>query len=288
MSASIPVLLDRQYILPPGAAGSLGYGHSLNPWAFGDSVVLADELDTDSVLMGICAVSFANPLSFTAGMQIAVCTGPDDNLVVVSQYRTRVAQFVNTAGVSGINFLPNIVGVDRLPAGERLSFRLCMSTPCADGWYVRAAILKKPLAGRLAMTTDAQYCLPDAADDFVITTPAVQDEFSAWQTVRAAAGPQMYITDFILGQPTAGQWIEYEFAIGAEGDEEDNIIHRDVHHGGRMTDLIGGAHPQYVPVYVPAATRLAWRARNRNSAIARSVSMALTYVTSYLDWFEQT
>lgn len=287
MSATVPVLDDRSYILPAGATGDVGYSGAT--WVYGAPVELASELDTDSILTGIVALTRADPMPRpSSGIQIALCVGDGDEPTIVSEYRTRAEQFVNTAGSSGVNFLPNMFGVDALPIGERLTWRLAKRDAVATPWTVRAQILKKPINGRLAQTA-RQYCLPNLNDDYFLACSVTTDVWTAWQSVRAAAGPAMYITHINLAQDIANRNIDVEFATGPSGSEDSNIIWRGRHSGGRMTDLIGGGHYQCVPRYVEPATRLAWRCRNRNSSgTAAEVFMSLTYVTSYLDWFEQS
>jgi hypothetical protein len=281
MAASIPLLLDKQVCLPAGEAGNPAFANDTT-WLYGDSVTLTEELAADSILTGIYAYTIvSNPAD--GGVQIALCKGAIDEEIVIANFRTRVAHLANTTFSAGMQWIPTVIGIDNMPVGERISFRICRLLPIADGWFVRAGILHKPLAGRMALTATALKCYPDGADDYSITTSSTPGEWSAWNQIRAATGPDLFVTNVLGVQTVAGVKFEIEFGIGGEGAE--TTIKRLPFTSGRMTDAIGGGLPEHSPFLVPAGERLAWRTRT-NSA-SRTVYMSFQYVEEYLEWFEQ-
>lgn len=120
------------------------------------------------------------------------------------------------AGIQRGGLLRIPIGIDAIPSGSRLSFRIRLSTTSVTPWAFAFQYFKKPIVGTLLITKNILQWVPNAASLIALTASTTGWGNVAWVQLTAATATAQILAAFVL--QTRGDF-ELEFGVGAAGVE---------------------------------------------------------------------
>lgn len=242
---------NTQFALPP-AANAISITPSGVSWgSSGYTTIVASTTEAD-VLTGIILVASGAFLQF----EVDVAVGAAASEVVIATVKGAGITSPFDVGRGSILRLP--IGIDAIPNGSRLSFRIRVSTTSVVAWTFAFTYLKKPIVGNYLTTAKPSKVVPSAASLIALSTSAASYANVAWVEIVTSTTTAQVLNALILLEGNFDY--EVEVGIGAAGAEVPITIWRNTSIGTITGhDWNGLTNPLNA---IPIGSRVAMRWRN--------------------------
>lgn len=261
------VLADRQYGAPADADGVtlVAPGGS---WTYGDWVPIVPVTDAAFVLNGI-TLRPDGALFDGYDFEVQIGVGDEGDEAAIANYKGIQQQVVADIGSECLH-IPNIIGIDAIPLGSRVSGRWRVQNAVQDA-FLSFSHYKKPIGGTLLTTTSPLLCEPFGANCLSVATSA-----TAWvpganvELLSGISAPARTIVGVVTHISSAG--VEWRVDL-VDGD--DNVLTSVRPARGGVSSFPNNVALPH-PLTVPADTTVYARSTSEDNGI-HTVAVGVMY-----------
>lgn len=264
----IEYVTDALVPVPASAVGGTVAGPG-SAWTSTAFVELIASTATAIILAGI---------TFRAGttgieVEVDIARGGAGSEVVVATLR--MGNRANSANSPWIAPFP--FPIDNIGSGQRVSFRVRLSTNNTGNYLVTLHYYATGSIGTITATAQPSLVYPPAGDGISIAGPGTAWQYSAWTELVAATTAAIVIPALVILPPNSTFDWEVDLGIGIAGSEA--VLTTARGHVRSTNGVLGPAWHQFIPALdnVPAGSRLAVRLRKSGTFAGATLIAAMYY-----------